>query len=407
MTHRLFRSVPFLFLLAFVLLSPLRAPAGQADADMVGRVGAVVAHAVAEGRIVGAVVVVGRNGKVLCREAFGMADRETGVPMRVGTLFRLASMSKPLVSATALALVDAGAVSLDDPVTRWLPYFTPRLSDGAPAVVTVRQLLTHTAGLSYGFYDPPDGALARAGVSDGMDRPGISLEENLRRLAGVPLAFAPGTSWRYSLAIDVLGAVVEKASGLPLPEAVAKFVTGPLGMRDTTFLVTDAARLATPYVHGKQPLHRMADPEVLPTSGAGIRFSPARATDATAYPSGGAGMSGTADEYYAFLEAMRRDGGGVLRPETARAMTSDQLGGLPVGLVDKGRTFGFGGAVLVDPAQAGFPGKAGTWSWGGVYGTHFFMDRASGLSVVVLTNTTTDGLSGAFPAQIAQAVYGE
>ena len=241
---------------------------------------------------------------------------------------------------------------------------------------SVREVLTHSAGLFFGFYDPPDGALARGGVSDGLDRPGISLEENLRRLAGVPLAFAPGTSWRYSLAIDVLGAVVEKASGLPLPEAVAKFVTGPLGMRDTTFLVTDAARLATPYVHGKQPLHRMADPEVLPTSGAGIRFSPARATDATAYPSGGAGMSGTADEYYAFLEAMRRDGGGVLRPETARAMTADQLGGLPVGLVDKGRTFSFGGSVLVDPAQAGFPGKAGTWSWGGVYGTHFFMDRA-------------------------------
>ena len=404
MTRRL-PSGLFAVLLLLSVLWPPAAPARADDADLARRVGAVVSRAVAEGRIAGAVVVVGRDGRILCRQAFGYADREKGEPMRVDAVLRLASMTKPLVSAAALALADAGALSLDDPVTRWLPGFAPTLPDKTPATVTVRQLLTHTAGLSYGFSEPPDGPLHRAGVSDGLDRPGIGLDENLRRLATVPLAFAPGSSWRYSLAIDVLGAVVEKAAGAPLPEAVARLVTRPLGMGDTTFTVVDPGRLAAPYLHGQGALRPMTDPDALPTSASANLSSPSRATDRQAFPSGGAGMAGTADDYFTFLEAVRRDGGGILRPETARAMTSDQLGGLPPDLVDKGRTFGFGGAVVVDPDRAGFPGAAGTWNWGGVYGTHFFMDRASGLSVVVLTNTTPDGLSGELPAAVARAVY--
>ncbi|MEL7639829.1 MAG: serine hydrolase domain-containing protein [Solidesulfovibrio sp.] len=371
------------------------------------RLDAVVSRAVAENRLVGGVVVVARDGRVAYRKAFGLADREAGRPARPDTVFRLASMTKPLVSAVALILADQGRLALDDPVAKWLPFFRPRLADGTPADMTIRQLLTHTAGLSYGFLEPADGPLARAGVSDGLDRPGISLAENLRRLATVPLSFPPGSAWGYSLAIDVLGAVVATAGGGELPEVVARVLTGPLGMADTAFVAVPGGRLSVPYAAGKGGPHRMADPEVLANAASGVRFSPSRATDPAAYPSGGGGMVGTADDYLRFVEAVRLSGGGLLAPETARAMTANQIGDIRPDLAGPGRGFGFGfgASVLLDPQAAGHPGNVGLWSWSGVYGSHFFMDRQAGLSVVVLTNTTPDGMSGRFPHDIAEAVY--
>ena len=394
-------------LIALLVAFPLQGLAKAQAEAMPQRIDAVVSRAVQEQRIVGAVVMVARDGQIVHKKAFGLADSESRTPVREDTIFRLASMTKPIVSAAAMVLADQGKLSLDDPVTRWVPEFTPRLPDGKPAVITVRQLLTHTAGLSYGFLEPTDGPLAKAGVSDGLDRPGITLEENLRRLAGVPLSYVPGTGWKYSLAIDVLGEVVAKAGGGTLPEVVARLVTGPLGMKDTMFVATQPNRLAAPYVHGKEALHRMGDPEVAPFGASGVRYQPSRATDKDAYPSGGAGMVGTAADYIQFLEAIRQDGGRILKPQTARAMTANQIGDIAPELVGPGWGWGFGAAVLLDPQKSEHPGAPGTWSWGGVYGTNFFMDRSSGLSVVVLTNTTPDGMDGAFPADIARAVYGK
>ena len=176
-------------------------------------------------RLVGAVVLVRQCGQEIYRRAAGHLDREAGTPMVEDAVFRLASVSKPIVSTAALALVGQNRLGLDDPVARWLPYFAPRQPDGAVAAMTVRHLLTHTAGLDYGFFQPPGGAYARAGVSDGMDASRISLEDNLRRLATVPLASAPGARWAYSIATDVLGAVIEAVTGLPLAQAVAQLVT--------------------------------------------------------------------------------------------------------------------------------------------------------------------------------------
>jgi len=128
-------------------------------------------------------------------------------------------------------------------VSRWLPDFRPRLPDGAMATITIRQLLTHTSGLSYSFLEPESSAYHRLNVSDGLDQPGLGLDENLRRLGEAPLAYAPGTAWRYSLSIDVLGAVIAKASGKTLPQAVQEAVSGPLGLTDTGFAVSDRTRL--------------------------------------------------------------------------------------------------------------------------------------------------------------------
>ncbi|HTN82361.1 MAG TPA: serine hydrolase domain-containing protein, partial [Sorangium sp.] len=170
---------------------PAVAAAPRGDEPLQRRLDAVVEAATAEGRIVGAVVVVARDGQVVYRRAAGFADREAGRPVREDTVFRLASMTKPIVSAAALALVDAGALGLDDPVTKWLPSFSPRLADGRAATITVRHLLTHTAGLNYTFMEPPDGPYHRERVSDGLDQPGLSLEENLARIAKAPLLFEP------------------------------------------------------------------------------------------------------------------------------------------------------------------------------------------------------------------------
>jgi CubicO group peptidase (beta-lactamase class C family) len=173
--------------------------------------------------------------------------------VRDDTVFRLASMSKPIVSVAALALIDQGKLSLDDPVTKWLPDFRPRLADGREPVITVRHLITHTSGLGYKFLEAADGPYHKAEVSDGIAEPGLTAAVNLERLASVPLLFEPGTSWSYGLSIDVLGEVIARAGGRTLPELVEQLVTGPLAMTDTRFTVTDRGRLAWPTHRARRP----------------------------------------------------------------------------------------------------------------------------------------------------------
>ncbi|TSC34389.1 serine hydrolase [Corallococcus sp. Z5C101001] len=377
------------------------APGGLAES-----VDAVIDRSLADKRIVGAVVVVAKDGKVVYRRAAGFADREAQRPMREDAIFRLASMTKPLVSVAALALVDQGTLSLEDPVTKWLPAFRPKLADGREPVITVRNLLTHTAGLTYGFNEAEgQRRYARAGVSDGLDNPpGLTLEENLRRLATVPLSNAPGEGWRYSVATDVLGAVVARAGGAPLPQVIERLVIRPLGMKDTGFRVTDGARLAVAYADGRPEPVRMAATQDVPFGVGAIHYAPGRALDDQAFPSGGAGMVGTAEDYVKFLEALRRGGAPVL----AKA-TGERLGELEVGAEaqTQGPGWGWGllSAVLVDPLKAHSPQGAGTLQWGGAYGHTWFVDSRNGLTVVALTNTAHEGMSGAFPGAVREAVY--
>lgn len=388
--------------LAVVTATPA---ASAVDPAMTLRLDRVVEQAIAEKRIVGTVVLVERDGQVIYRRAAGFADREAAIPMREDTIFRLASLSKPIVSATFMRLVEENRVSLDDPVTKWLPDFRPGLPGGETPVITLRQLLTHTSGLSYGFLESGGSAYHRLSVSDGLDQPGLSLEENLRRLRQAPLAFRPGEGWRYSLGIDVLGAVIEKATGQSLQEAVEAAVTGPLKMRDTGFAVADTSRLATPYADGQPAPVRMTDGLFVPLGEGGARFAPSRALDPASYPSGGAGMVGAAGDIARFLEAIRTGGGGVLSPDTVAAMMRDHVG--PQAQTQgPGWGFGYGWAVLDEPAGAGTPQSAGTIQWGGAYGHSWFVDPARKLTVIALTNTAFEGMSGVFPVAIRDAVYG-
>ena len=384
--------------IALALLIPALTHAADA------RIDAAIDQAIAEQRIVGTVVIVSQDGKVVYQRAAGFADRESKRPMQVDTVFRLSSVSKPIVSAAALVLVDQGKLSLDDPVTKWLPDFRPKLASGTAPTITVRQLLTHTSGLGYKFAEKPGTAYYNAGVSDGFDELRISLDENLRRLATAPLFNAPGEAWRYSVSIDVLGAVLEKASGKALAQVVAETVTQPLGMRDTGFWAKNPARLAVPYHDAKPAPAPMDDPYVMPFGEGGrMTYSPSRALDSKAFPSGGAGMVGSAPDVMRLLEAVRTGGKPILKAATAESMMRNEIGSL-MG-PGPGMGFGFGGAVVVDPAAAKTPQSPGTWNWGGVYGHNWFVDPARKLTVVAFTNTAPEGLWGKFTTDLRDAVY--
>ena len=382
--------------------------AGTPLARLTDHIKSVVQQALDEHRLVGAVVLVSRDGALIHRQAAGWADRGHHRAMTLDAIFRLASVSKPIVSTAALVLVAQGKLNLNDAVERWLPEFRPQLADGRPARIAVWQLLSHTAGLGYRFFEADaNGPYARAGVSDGMDRSGITLAENLRRIASVPLLYEPGTGWGYSLATDVLGALIERVYGEPLDVAVRQLVTEPLGMMDTGFVALDKQRVATAWVNDEPQPHLLEEGEIVsPFEGAvGISYSPERIFDPQAFPSGGAGMAGTAEDFLRLLEALRQDSGAILPSDLIAEMGRDwainhELPNAP------GFGFGLGFSVLRDRMAAASPETEGTWRWGGAYGHSWFVDRAQGLSVVAFTNTLYEGMSGRFVTDLRDAVYG-
>lgn len=383
---------------------PFVAAATAPDAALAAQLDKVVDAAVAEQRLVGTVVLVARDGKVVYHRAAGLADREAGRPMREDAVFRFSSVTKPFVSVAVMKLVEDGTLRLDDPVTKWLPDFKPKLADGTTPVITIRQLLNHTSGLTYGLAEKPSHPYHALGVSDGIDNSGLSLDENVRRLGQAPLAFPPGSTWRYSLAIDVLGSVLEKATGKPLPQVVAETVTQPLGLTDTGFVAQDPARLTAAYFNAQPAPKRMTDNLDVPLGETAVRFAPSRATDKTAFPSGGAGMVGTAGNVLALLETVRQGGSPILKPATVAEMMKDQVG-IRAATQGPGWGFGYGWAVLDDPAVAKTPQAAGTLAWGGVYGHNWFVDPKNRLTVVIMTNTAFEGMNGPFTTQVRDAVY--
>ncbi|WP_019914688.1 serine hydrolase domain-containing protein [Paenibacillus sp. HW567] len=371
------------------------------------RINQVVDQTLSEKRLAGAVIKVAIDGKVIYSRAAGYADRELNLAMQEDALFRLASVSKPITSTAALVLVAQGRLSLDDRVDHWLPEFQPRLGNGEIAAVTIRHLMTHTAGLTYRFFQEEGGSYEQADVSDGMDQPGITLEENLRRIASVPLLYTPGTKWRYSIATDVLGAVIARVTGSTLSEAIHSLVTRPLGMNDTGFVAVDPQRLTTAYADDVPGLRPLANPDGLAfvEGTAGFRLAPGRALDHTAYPSGGAGMTGSAGDFLQLLETLRKGGAPLLPESLVHEMTTNQIGDLPMPYWP-GRGFGLGITVLKDPIAADTAESPGTWRMGGTYGHSWFVDPEQRLSVVAFTNTALEGMSGPFTVDLCNAVYG-
>lgn len=398
-------SFSFVLFSAFFFLTSFASGKVSSAKKLTDALNATVDKALQEKRVVGTVVLISRDGKIIYEKAAGYADRENKQLMKTDSVFRLSSMTKPIVSVTALALVDQGKIKLDDPVTKWYPDFKPKTNAGDSPAITVRHLLTHTAGLNYGFLEEKTGPYHKAQVSDGLDLAGISLDENIKRIATVPLLFAPGTGWQYSVSTDILGGVLEKAMGLSLPEIVQKNVTGPLQMKDTSFVATELQRLAVPYIDGYPQPTRMMDRQEVPMGNGFVLFSPGRALDRTAFPSGGAGMVGTATDYMKFLETVRKDGAPLLKTSTQKLLMTNQVGDIPVSAVGPGWGWTLGFAILKDATAAKSVQTAGTVQWGGVYGHSWWIDPKEKLTVIILTNTTLEGMSGKFPADIKTAIY--
>jgi len=347
-------------------------------------------------RIVGCTVIVQQHGKEIYARSAGLADREANRPLERNAIWRLASVTKPIVATAALRMMEEGLLGLDDPVTKYLPYFTPPSPDGVIRPITLRQLFAHTSGLAY--ETTPDD------VAPGMSGPIISLEENLRRLAKAPLLFAPGTGWAYGTSIDVLGGVVAAINGSSLEAAVKKYVAGPLGMVDWGFTPTDPVRVTANYFNGG-----LTSPSIVP---------PARITDenhqttgwevsrifnADAPQSGGGGSCGTADDVMKMLEVY--NGRSFLKPETVAEALRNQIGTLPRRSQDAGKRFTLIGAVIDDAVAAQSPCPVGTLDWGGAWGHNWIIDPINKITVLVCTNTAPDGCNGPFRDEIRDAVY--
>ncbi len=365
------------------------------------RLNQVIDRFLESGKITGTVVLAYQHGKPLFRRAAGYADREAGKPVEFDTIFRLASVTKPIVAATALAMADQGRLSLSDLVADYLPWFQPKAPRGAAADMTLHHLLTHTSGLVYDValeHLPADRA-----ITVGLLDTDLGYKANFGRHNAVPLAFKPGTQWAYSFATDILGAVISTVHGGTLEEAVVTYVAEPLGMTDSRFHVTDVARLAVPYADGDPVAVRMTDPYFAPSDADWtVGFSPSRIFNPKAFQSGGAGMAGTADDILVFLEMLRTGGGAILKPETVSLGLSNRIGRL---VSDPGCSFGYFGAVVENPDEAQTPHSVGTIRWGGVYGHNWFIDPAKGLTVLNMSNNAVEGCMGEFPNRIVEAVY--
>lgn len=362
--------------------------------------------ALADQRLVGTVVLLAHQGQIVHSRAAGMADREAGRQMTADTWIRYASVSKPFTTVAALRLIQDGRLSPDDAVAQWLPDFTPALADGTRPRITVGQLMAHLAGLDYNFNQTADGTYARAGVSDGISERQISLAENLRRIASVLLDIVPGTQWRYSIATDVLGAVIEAVTRMPLPFAMADLVTGPLAL-DAAYGLSSPANLAAAYADGApEPrlMQGVTHVQGLLPEGQHFSYDPDRILSQTAYPSGGGGMVGTATAALSLLETLRIGGphADFLSEDMRTAASAPRMTG-PHPLREPGWNHAWAGAVVTEPSLLGAPMPKGTLSWGGIYGHGWYVDPTRERVLVALTNTAVEGMSGQFATDIARA----
>jgi CubicO group peptidase (beta-lactamase class C family) len=376
-------------------------------------------------RLAGWLITVSRHGRVAHLSCYGSRDTEAGLPVELDTLWRIYSMTKPVTSVAAMMLYEEGALALTDPVAAFIPSFAGvRVFAGGsdqrpltvPATEPVRiwHLLTHTAGLTYGFHRAhPCDALHRAAGFDIDTRTGVTLAEACDIWAGIPLLFQPGTEWNYSVATDVLGRVVEVVSGQRLDEFFAQRILGPLGMTDTGFCAApaDLPRLAALY--GMAPGRKAVRMDALDEA---ARKPPSML-------SGGAGLVSTAADYHRFTQLLLHradspagelDSVRLLSPRTVSFMGRNHLPG-GVDLETFGRPlnpeapfrgvgFGLGFAVVIDPVPGKVVCSPGELSWGGMASTAFWIDPAEELTVSFFTQLIPSSAHPIRP-QLRQLVY--
>jgi CubicO group peptidase (beta-lactamase class C family) len=388
------------------------APRTALASDRVARIDRALQRYVDENRIAGAVALVLRDGQPVYERAVGWSDKEAGRRMTTDTIFRIASQTKAITSTAVLSLVEEGKLTLTDPVSRVIPQFakTTVAAGGsivpAKRAITIRDLLTHTAGISYGT-EPAVASLYEAkglGPAAGFgwytadkDEPVCSTME---RLAMLPFVAQPGEQWVYGYNTDILGCVVERASGMPLDTFVKTRITDPLRMTDTQFFLptTQRSRLAAVYASSDDGLMKRAPDG--PRGQGNYVDGPRRSF------AGGAGLLSTARDYGRFLEMIRRggelDGVRILSPRSVKLMTTNQVGTLhsPTGL-------GFGlGFETTDRYGANGLDSEGAFGWGGAYGTVYRVDPEAKVVLLLMIQqlpNTTD-IRTVFPTLVYQAL---
>ena len=348
---------------------------------------------VEKGTYPGAILLVARHGKIAWFETVGVRDPETKQPMTRDTIFRIYSMTKPITSLATMMLVEDGKLTLGDPVSKYIPAFgdvkvavEKRDAGGATTVelvpaarpMTIHDLLRHTAGLTYGFFG--QGAVKKMYADAKIWNDYPSNPEFMERLAKLPLAYQPGTTWDYSHATDVLGRVIEVVAGTSLLQFQKERIFDPLGMRDTSFYVTDKAkhpRIAEPFKNDR-------------SIGLDAEFNDPRVEQK--WESGGGGLMSTTMDYARFAQMLLNggtlDGRRLVSPKTVAYMTADHVGTAiapgPYYLPGAGFGFGLGFGVRKDAGVSNVAGSVGEYNWGGAGGTYYWADPKENMFVVYM-----------------------
>jgi CubicO group peptidase (beta-lactamase class C family) len=371
--------------------------------ERLARIDSMCAQAVAKGAVPGIVALVARNGKIVYHKAFGMAENESGKPLKRDAIFRIASQTKAITATAVMMLWEEGRFQLDDPVSKYIPEFknpqvlktfrykdTSYTTEPAKSEITIRQLLTHTSGIGYGLIDADERfkmIYQKAGVTDLFTTEPVTIKESVQKLAALPLHHQPGEKYTYSEGLDVLGYFIEVVSGMPFDVFLRKRLFEPLGMNDTWFYLPEekAARLVTVQKpeNGKWIAYPTTfyDPQY-PVKGAKTFFS------------GGAGLSSTARDYAAFLQ-MYLNGGElngirILSRTTVQSIMGNQTGSLWGG---DSKYYGLAFGVLTEKGeQAGGQGSTGTFDWGGYFNTQYFADPKE--KVIGILMKQTQGWNG-------------
>jgi CubicO group peptidase (beta-lactamase class C family) len=364
------------------------------SSDRLSRIDAVFNGYVKDNKMAGSVILIARKGKVAYHKSFGYRDIAAKSAMTNDVIFRIASQTKAIVSAGIMILQEEGKLLIQDPLSKYIPEFKETTvaepkQDGnyttvkASRPITVRDLLAHTAGIGYG-----SGLAANAWQQAGIqgwyfadrDEP---IAETVKRMAALPMESQPGTKWVYGYSTDILGVVIERASGMPLDEFLKTKIFDPLGMKDTKFYLpkTEAGRLATVYSPVEGEVLKPAPQEGTMNSQGAYVEGPGKSF------SGGAGLLSTADNYYRFLQ-MTANGGilngkRILSPNTVALMTVNHLADDVSFRAGEG--FGLGFEVVLDPGKRGIPGNFGEYGWGGAYGSTYWVDPQDELVVVYFT----------------------
>lgn len=385
------RFTPVLCLLAACLaaaaqgLTVAKPEAVGLSSDRLQRIATVVQRDIDQKRIAGAVTLVARRGRVAWLKAQGMMDREAGKPMQTDSIFRICSMTKPITTLAVMMLYEEGYFTLDDPISKYLPEFkNPKVlvkpASGKPYTIpatreiTIRNLLTHTSGLTYPWNPDLGPMYKEANIAHGVLQYDGTIDDNIKRLAPLPLLFNPGERFEYGLSIDVLGRLVEVVSGKTLDEFFKTRIFEPLGMKDTEFYVPESKldRIATAYTwYPEKGLTRFPDQPI--TEGTFTYSADYPYRGPKKLYSGGGGLCSTATDYLRFCQMML-DGGKVkdtrlVSRKAVELMTHDQLGKAGP---DQGFGLGFGISGIKSPlSELGSPGEYG---WGGFFYTEFVID---------------------------------